>query len=240
MVRFAENDMKAGKPFFSVFVLAVLLILITGCQTQTKNEKTLPPDLEKVYNKLNGFVDDLYVLHTKRLEGREFYTIEEVGGYGGITNDLEFYNKVNFYDSKSNRLLSSIKWEKKNPDNIHMIDLFVYDKKGRLKRKYSAAYLPSRRVSPLETSITLHYYSNDYHSSREFDIFNVHIYEQCNDIKDEKKTYFAFHYEDIIDSYQELDVEKHDIYRACFEHASSTAEPYISPLNELAGIISDP
>jgi len=232
--------MKTGKSFFIVFVLTVLLSMITGCQTQTKNEKTLSPELVTMYKALNGFVDDLYVLHRKRLEGREFYTTEEVGGYGGVTNNLGFYNRVNFYDSKSKRLLSMIKWEKKNPDNIHMIDLFVYDKQGRLKRKYSAAYLPSRRISPLETSITLHYYSNDYHSFREFDIFNVHVYEQCNDIMDEQKTYFAFHYEDISDSYQELDVEKHDIYRACFEHASRTAEPYTSPLNELAEITTDP
>ncbi|MFW2438679.1 MAG: hypothetical protein ACN4GR_04845 [Arenicellales bacterium] len=232
--------MKTGKLFFIVFVLTIVLSMITGCQTQTKNEKTLSPELAMMYKDQNGFVNNLYVLHKKRLEGREFYTTEEVGGYGGLTNDLNFYNKESFYDSKSKRLLSSIKWEKDNPDNIHMIDLFVHDKQGRLKRKYSATYLPSRRVSPFETSITLHYYSNGYHSFREFDVFNALYYEQCSDIMDKRKTYFALHYEDIPDSYQELDVEKHEIYRACFEHASSTAEPYISPLNELAEIITDP
>ena len=229
-----EYEMKTGQSFFSAIVLTVLLSLITGCQTKAENGITLSPDLEKMYKGLNGFVNDLYVLHKKRLEGREFYITEEVGGYGGLTNDLEFYNKVNYYDSKSNRLLSTIKWEKKNPDNIHMIDLFVYDNKGRLKRKYAAAYLPSRRVSPFVTLISLHYYRNNTHSFREFDVYNVRTYEQCNDIKDAKKIYFAFHYEDIPDSYRELDVEKHDKYRACFEHASSTVEPYNSPLSELA------
>jgi len=86
----------------------------------------------------------------------------------------------------------------------------VYDNQGRLKRNY-AAYLPYRRVSPFEILITLHYYRNNTHSFREFDASNIHIYEQCNDIKDKKKTYFLFHYEDIPDSYQELDVEKQDI-----------------------------
>ena len=229
-----EDEMKTGKSFFSAIILTILLSLITGCQTRAENGITLSPDLEKMYKGLNSFVNDLYVLHKKRLEGREFYIIEEVGGYGGLTNDLEFYNKVNYYDSRSKRLLSTIKWEKKNPDNIHMIDLFVYDNKGRLKRKYAAAYLPSRRVSPHKTLISLHYYRNNTHSFREFDAFNVRIYEQCNDIKDANKIYFAFHYEDIPDSYQELDVEKHEQYRACFEHASSTVEPYNSPLSELA------
>jgi len=225
--------MKTGKIIFRVIVLTVLLFLITGCNTQTAAKKTLPPHLAELYKSLNGFVDDLYVLHKKRLEGREFYTTEEVGGYGGLTNDLEFYKKVNFYDSKSKQLLSTIKWEKKNPDNIHMIDLFVYDDQGRLKRYYAAAYLPFRRTAPFDTLISLHYYTNNTHSFREFDASNVHIYEQCNDINDEKKTYFAFHYEDIPNSYKELDAVKRDKYRVCFDHVSKTAEPYISPLNEL-------
>ncbi len=236
---FVEDEMKTGKSFFSTIVLTVLLSLITGCQTKAENGIKLSPDLEEMYKGLNSFVDDLYVLHKKRLEGREFYITEEVGGYGGLTNDLDFYKQVNYYDSKSKRLLSTIKWEKKNPDNIHMIDLFLYDNQGRLKRKYAAAYLPSRRVSPLETLISLHYYRNNTHSFREFDIHDVRIYEQCNDITDEKNIYFAFHYEDIPDSYQELDVEKHDKYRACFEHASSTVEPYNSPLSELAETNTD-
>ena len=226
--------MNTGKIFFRVAVISIFLSQITGCEAQTVDEEALPPHLEKLYKRLNGFVDDLYKVHKRRLEGREFYTTEEVGGYGGLTDDLAFYNNVNYFDTKSKRLLSTIKWERVNPDNIHMIDLFVYDDHGQLKRNYAAAYLPTRRVSPLETSITLHYYKNNTYSFREFDAHDVLIYEQCNDLKDEEKIYFAFHYEDIPDSYQELDVEQRKIYRSCFEHASSTAEPYISPLNELA------
>jgi len=239
VVPFVESDMSTGKSFFRVILLSVFLSLITGCNTQTAGKKTLSPHLEKTYKRLNGFVDDLYILHKKRLEGREFYTSEEVGGYGGLTNDLEFYNKINYYDSMSKQLLSTIKWERKNPGNIHMIDLFVYDNQGRLKRNYAAAYLPFRRTAPFDTSISLHYYTDDTHSFREFDASNIQFYEQCSDVKDEKKTYFAFHYQDIPNSYKELDVAKRDSYRVCFDHASRTAEPYISPLNELIEKIPD-
>lgn len=233
VVPFVENYMKTGKIFILLLFLLAILALSSGCNKKTKDEEALSPHLVKMYKRLNGFVDDLYTLHKKRLKGREFYTTEEVGGYGGFTNDLEFYNKVNYYDSKSKQLLSTIKWEKKNPKNIHMIDLYMYDDQGRLKRNYSASYLPSRRISPLETLVTLHFYNNSYHSFREYDSSNIQVYEQCNDIADMKKTYIAYHYEDIPDSYQDLVPEVQGIYRACFDHTSSTAKPYISPLYEL-------
>jgi hypothetical protein len=210
--------------------------MIAGCNVQTAGKKKLSPHLEAVYKLQNDFVNDIFILHKKGLDDHEFYTTEEVGGYGGLTNDLEFYKKVNYYDSKSKRLLSEIKWEKKNPENIHMIDVFVYDNQGRLNRKYSASYLPARRTSPLVTLIALHYYRNNIHSFREFDTFDNHVYEQCDDVKSEKKTYFALHYEEIPVSYLELDVKNHDIYRACFDHTASTAEPYISQLNKLSQI----
>lgn len=228
--------MKSVKFLFGIFFLLSLVALSTACNKQTKDEEALSPHLVKMYKRLNGFVDDLYALHKNRLQGRAFYTTEEIGGYGGLTDDLEFYNKVNYYDSKSKQLLSTIKWERKNPENIHMIDIFMYDEQGRLKRNYSASYLPSRRISPLETLITLHYYNNRYHSFREFDTSDIQIYEQCNDINDMKKTYIAYHYEDIPDSYQELDTDEQVLYRACFDHTSSTVEPYISPLYEITGM----
>lgn len=225
--------MKTGNLFFGFLILVAFLASATACNKKTKDDEVLSPHLVKMYKNLNGFVDEIYTLHKERLQRREFYTIEEVGGYGGLTNDLEFYNKVDYYDSESKQLLSTIKWEKNNPKNIHTIDLYVYDEQGRLKRNYSASYLPSRRISPLETLITLHYYNDIYHSFREFDSSNIQTYEQCNDVNDIKKTYIAYHYEDIPDTYQDILPEKQKIYRACFDHTENTVGLYISPLHEL-------
>ncbi len=228
--------MKDKMFLLKIIILAMILSLPAACSEQTEEEQKLSPHLQKMYQQLNGFVEEIYRVHEKRLEKREYYTTEKIGGYGGMTNNLEFYNEINYYDSKTRKLLSTIKWERENPENIHMIDLYIYDEKGRVKRSYSASYLPSRRVSPLETVVTLHFYSNGTHSLREFDAQNVNIYEQCNNINDETETYFAFHYEDIPESYTELEEGVRDLYRACFSNASKTAEPYISPLIELDGV----
>lgn len=229
-----EDHMNRWKLSFSVITSMACVSMIAGCNLQTTGKKDLPPHLVKIYKKQNDFVNDIFVLHKKVLAEHEFYTTEEVGGYGGFTNDLEFYKKVNYYDSTSNRLLSEIRWEKITPDNIHMINVFVYDAQGRLKREYFASYLPSRRTSPLATYIALHNYNNYTHSFREFDYSNTRVYEQCEGVKSNKNIYFAFHYEDIPESYLELDVKNHDLYRACFDHADSTAEPFISQLNDLS------
>ena len=181
----------------------------------------------------NGFVDKLYRLHKKTLDEHDYYTIERIGGYGGRTNNLEYYREVHYHDRKTSQLLSIVKWALAYPFGIHMIDVFAYDKEGRLKREYSATYLPSRHTSPSETLITLHYYKGNLHSFREFDASNIHLYEQCSNIEDDS-VIFAFHYEDIPDSLSELEKDKQEAYRACFSHTANTAAPYTDPLVEIS------
>lgn len=191
--------------------------------------------LEKRNQLWNSFVENLYELHQQRLQGRDYYTEESVGGYGGLTNDLNFYTETKYFDSKTGQLLAIVQRERKNPDNVHFIDVYIYDELNRIKREYSATYLPTRRVSPLETVITLHEYPMNLHSFREFDASNILFYEQCTDAANEKNVLFAHHYEDIPGSYRELEPNQQENYRACFDHFDPSAGDYLNPLADLSG-----
>jgi hypothetical protein len=197
-------------------------------EVQTFNEM-----LEQRSKQWNDFIDGIYKLHDKRIDSVDYITEETVGGYGGVTNDLKFYREERFYEKNSGRLLSVIRWERQKPDNLHDIELYVYDEKGRVLREYSATFLPSRRAAPFHTQITLHYYNDDIHSFREFDASNDHLYEQCEKISDPKHVYFALHYEDIPYSYRDIEPSRQQQYRACFDNLAKTAEPYTNPLAEL-------
>lgn len=179
----------------------------------------------------NSFADQLYRLHIKGLRDKDYYTFEKTGGYGGLTNNQEYYREVTYLDRISRRKLSVIKWENVYPFRIHIIDLFAYDKQGRIKREYSATYLPSRHTSPSETLIIMHTFKGHLHSYREFDASNIKTYEQCEDIRS-GRVIFALHYEDIPGSISELEQEKQAAYIDCFAHTENTAKPYTDPVND--------
>lgn len=214
-------------------IATCVLILLATTSSCTTVDTSLPAGLEKRHQLWNKFADKLLTVHRKRLRNTDYYTMENIGGYGGLTNDPEYYREVKYFDRESRKLLSIIKWKLKFSFDFHMIDLFIYDDENRIKREYTATYLPSRQTSPSEALITLHYYRNNLHSIREFDASNVLLYEQCNDTTQANKVIFSFDYVDIPESYSELDIGKQAAYRACFDHAAITAEPYLDPLVEL-------
>ena len=114
-------------------VLLTVLLLGISCNLHAADSQEV---------RWNQFVKDLYSLHQHMIKDRDVYTRESNGGYGGLTNDLNFYREVKTFDKETDRLLSNIKWENKNPDNIHEIDINIYDNQGRIIRDYSAYYLP--------------------------------------------------------------------------------------------------
>ena len=213
---------------YRLIVISIILFLKTLAFAHA--DEKLPEGLDARHQLWNSFVDKLYLLHRKRLASDNYYTRERIGGYGGLTNNLEYYREVYYYDRDSQQLLSIVKWNETYPFRIHMIDVFFYDDKGRVEREYSATYLPSRYTSPSETLIKLHYYKDKLHSIREFDASNEHIYEQCEHLRD--GTIFAHHYVDIPDSVSQIEKEKQQDYRACFEHMAKSAGIYIDPMVE--------
>lgn len=213
-----------------------LIILLTVTNTFAAGDTSLPVGLEMRHQLWNSFAEKLYAVHKKRLDNSDYYTMENIGGYGGLTNEPEYYREVKYFDRESRQLLSIVKWELKFSNDFHMIDLFIYDDENRIKREYTATYLPSRRTSPSEALIILHYYRNNLHSVREFDASNVLLYEQCTDTEQGDKVIFSLDYVDIPESYSELDKDEQEAYLACFGHAANSAEPYLDPLVELSAI----
>ena len=224
------GEMKIRNLSTLILVLTFLFLLT---QSLAIAGGELPGSLQQRHQLWNDFVDKLYLLHRENLLDDDYYTHEGIGGYGGETNNLEYFREVHYHDRKSRELLSIVKWNQTYPFGIHMIDVLYYDEKGRVAREYTATYLPSRSTSPSETLIILHYYKENLHSFREFDASNIHIYEQCNRV-DDGSTLFALHYEDIPDSVSQLDKEKQDDYRACFGHVAESAGKYIDPMVELS------
>lgn len=208
-----------------------MFLFVASLPPAYADEKLLDT-LHKRHQLWNGFFDKLYFLHRKRLANDNYYTNESVGGYGGQTDNLEYYREVHYFDRDSRQLLSTVKWNETYPFRIHMIDVFIYDDFGRVAREYSATYLPSRYTSPAETLIILHYYNNSLHSFREFDASNVQLYEQCEKLNGE--IVFALHYVDIPDSISQVEKEKRQDYRACFEHVAESAGIYIDPMVEIS------
>ncbi len=179
----------------------------------------------------NNFTQSLLKIHQHYLKKYSIRTVKSSGGYPRLKN---FYTEIHYYDKATNRILSKIQWEQKNPKNIHLIEVFIYDEQGRVIRDYLSSYLATHRNAPIQTLINLHSYDTHLHGFRQFDASGFRIYEQC------KGKYFG---EDINISLSEDEISpisgikpkviSSDAYRACFSQISISAAPYLNPLDEL-------
>lgn len=124
----------------------------------------------------NRFADRLLAVHRRFLHSYPIRTEEETGGYARLP---EFYREVSYFDSRTDRLLSRIRWEQDRPDTVHVIEIFFYDESGRVERDYSAAFLPNHRNAPYQTLINLHRYTDGLHAFRQFDASGERLYEYC-------------------------------------------------------------
>jgi len=141
----------------------VLWALISGIMHPAAAAGSLRADTLQV-GEWNRFVDRLLAAHNSFLGSHQIRTQEEIGGYAG---QPEFYREVSYFDSRTDRLLSRIRWEMERPDAIHVIEILFYDEKGRVERDYSAAYLPKYRNAPYQTLVNLHRYTGALHAFRQ-------------------------------------------------------------------------
>ena len=165
--------MKTTASFLALIACAFLVFPDHG---YSKSNKAAMAEDKQHINTWNQFAERLYILHQHQMAQHETVTQESSGGYAG---NPEFYREVKYFDKKSNRLLSRILWEIKNPGQIHEIEIFVYDNNGRLKRDYLAAFLPGHRNAPIQTLINFHYQNDELKSFRQFDASGERIYERC-------------------------------------------------------------
>jgi len=187
---------------------------------------------KKHVNTWNQFTERLYILHQHQITQHETFQKESKGGYMG-NND--FYREVKYFDKKSGRLLSKVLWEIDNPEQIHEIEVFVYDGNGKLKRDYLAAFLPGHRNAPVLTLINFHHQNDELKSFRQFDASGEKIYERCEG---------KFFNKPLIISLEDVDFAGYDDesvkimeseeYLACFERTMPVLGNYVNPLFGIA------
>jgi hypothetical protein len=207
-----------------IIIFSVLAGFVVN--TQAANVKA---GLERA-NLWNQFAQDLHAFHKERASRLEAYTEENNGGYGGSTNDLEFYREVKYFDKKTGNLLTNIKWENQNPDNLHSIDIYIYDAQGRIAREYSAVYMPIHRKAPYQTLINMHHYKDGLHGFRQFDASDNRIFEFCAGNHYGQKIHMVLDDYEIPDEAAQLsDKSQREIYNACFSEIPTTVKPYLTP-----------
>ncbi|MBE9545210.1 MAG: hypothetical protein IMF02_11995, partial [Proteobacteria bacterium] len=194
---------------------------------QADSVLTAPGNYESEAQRWSRFADDLYALHKKQIDGKSLEIKERMGGYFRQEN---FYKEQSFYDKKTGRLLSLIQWETQKPKNIHVIQVFIYDNKGRLQHDYVASFRISDHDDPAITEISLFDYPKGLRVFRQFNASNEIIYEDCEGKWQGKPVSIKL---DVVDL-EEFRDEPNTImttpeYRACFGRLPKTAANYIPP-----------
>jgi tetratricopeptide (TPR) repeat protein len=194
---------------------------------------------DKVHiNTWNDFADNLVKLHDKYLDLHKVRVTESRGGYGGVSSPRgDFFIEKKYFDESSGRLLSRVQYEIENPDQVHVMEVFIYDEQGNLQRDYLVAWLPGFRNAPVQTLINFHNNSDELHAFRQFDASGEKIYEQCYG------QYFDKQVDISLEDYQlssfsrvKPAVMNTDAYTACFGQLPAKVGAYINPLVNLPDI----
>lgn len=183
-------------------------------------------------NTWNTFSDNLYRYHLYQLQQHD---VEQVESYGGYAGKPRFYREIEYIDRQSKRLLSKIQWEVAKPDQIHMMEVYVYDTAGKLQRDYLVAWLPEYRNAPIQTLINLHYQNDELKSYRQFDASGARIYEQCQGNHFGKQVMFSLEEDEMLSSAPaSIALLESEEYLACFNSISAHVGQYLDPMRGIA------
>jgi len=178
----------------------------------------------------NTFAEELYQLHKLSIKNIDVRIEQESGGYPGNKN---FFRELRYHDSDSGKLISRIQRETANTGNIHLIEVFLYDKQGRVRLDYLAAFLPEFRNAPIQTLINVHHYNDLLHSYRQFDASGALIYEQCRGKLFGETVFITLDEDEINDRHNILKTEsENEQYFSCFESVPRSAKHFIKPLQQ--------
>ena len=213
--------------------LLVVVGLIPTASVNAADEQASVRVNDEQVHAWNVFASALFELHQRFVQTYDVRSEQRIGGYGGVSGGANFYKEVRTYDKKSGKLLSKIRWETAHPDRIHTIEIFIYDKSGRLVRDYAAVYMPVFHNAPFQTLINLHYYNQDLHAYRQFDASDALIYEQCKGRLLDQTVSISLDEDQIpVDATSITDTRMRRAYSACFAALPTSARPYLNPLAE--------
>lgn len=175
----------------------------------------------------NLFADRLLKLHKKIINENNVRVAEKLGGYH---NRPDFFKDVQYIDRKTNRLLSRVLWETRNPELVHSMEIYYYDKQGRVIRDYGVSYLTSGRAAPMLTMINFHSYKGGLHAFRQFDASNNRELERCEGKDNGKNVDIVLDGSDILE-FEDLpkSIMTSRQYKKCFSGLPKTAGKYLTP-----------
>ena len=204
---------RSSASLFALLFLA-LTLAAPAFADRSNNVKEDPRHV----NDWNRFAKAVLDLHQRRVAENDITTKEKLGGYAGMP---EFYREVEYRDKASGRLLSRIQWETENPDTPHVMEVFLHDEQGRVKRDYTVAFLPGYRNAPIQTLIALHSYQGDLHGFRTFDASGNRTFERCEGSFEGEPVSFYLEDDQIIDASREKGgLMSKPLYKACFKGLS--------------------
>jgi len=177
--------------------------------------------------KWNKFADDVLKLHQKLIKKIPVSKKTRLGGYAG---NPDYYREEIYTHKKSGKLISIVQWEKKNPKNLHSIEVYVYDKKGRVQRDYIAAYLPDYRNAPSQTLISIHKYNGQLHAYRTYEATGDRLVDRCEGKLNKEEVNLILDEDEIAHAEDGLTntMEQAD-YKACFKGLADEIGKYIKP-----------
>lgn len=178
----------------------------------------------------NRFANSLYDYHKQLLNNKT--TRRGSSQTGSYARRPAFYTATEYLDRQNGRVRSRVSRERKNPANIHIIELFFYDKQGRVKRDYTAAFLPKYRNAPVQTLISLHHYTNSLHGFRVFDASGTRIYEVCKGSLHGKTVSISMDMDDLAMAKDQADgILSSTAYKACFGSINKNVGKYKLPVS---------
>ena len=175
----------------------------------------------------NMFADNVLELHQKLIDARNVKVVKSTGGYHG---NPDFYAEEKYIDKKNGKVISIVTWELENPENLHTIEVFVRDDKGRVIRDYAAAYLPTYRNAPTQTLVSLHQYNGKLHAFRTFDAVGDRLVDRCTGTLNGKEVNLLLDEDDLIDAiHGDSRAMEAPEYKACFKGLPTQPGDYLTP-----------
>ncbi len=210
---------------FQLKFLAIIIFSLFVCSISfAAKPDHMKQDNSHVTN-WNRFANNLHVLHKELVKNKQVRIESSVGGYA---DQPKFYQEKKYYDKSNGKLISIIQTEMKKPNLLHVAEIFIRDKNGKVIRDYSVTYLPYARNAPVQTLINLHGYSAGMHGFRQFDVSGDLIYENCVGTYKGKKYNIRLFEDDLINGGPEIDkIMAAGPYKACFKSVGNSAKKFI-------------
>ncbi len=208
--------------FRKVILFLSLILPLLGVAYATGAER-LTVSEQRVAVK-NNFVTNLLKLRQSLLDKHAVTNKTRTGGYA---NYPDYYLEETSFYKNTDRVLSVVQREKANPENLHALEVYLYDAQDRVMRDYSASFLPNAHNAPVQTLISLHIYNGKYHAFRTFDAFGTRLYERCERGDEILMQFDADAIEDRLHGANSP--ANTELYQSCFKNLAEAANEYLTP-----------